>query len=185
MGDFNGDGKSDILWRNSTTGQVYIWLMNGTTLTSSGNLGTTTITSDWSIAGVGDFNGDGKADIVWQNSTTGQVYIWLMNGTTIANSQSVATVSSGWNIQGIGDFNGDGKADILWRNSTTGEVYVWLMNGSTIASGGSLGDISSDWVIQGVGDFNGDGKSDIPVSYTHLFCHLSVRQQTWLDTVYI
>jgi hypothetical protein len=161
VGDFNGDGYADILWRNSTTGQVYIWLMNGTTLTSSGNLGTTTITSDWSIAGVGDFNGDGKADIVWQNSTTGQIYIWLMNGTTIAGGGSVAYVSSGWNIAGIGDFNGDGKADILWRNSTTGQVYIWLMNGTTIASGASVGYISSDWSIQGVGDFDGDGKSDI------------------------
>ena len=38
----------------------------------------------WSIAGTGDFNGDGKSDIVWQNTSTGQRLIWIMNGTTIA-----------------------------------------------------------------------------------------------------
>ncbi|MGD0368277.1 MAG: VCBS repeat-containing protein, partial [Acidobacteriaceae bacterium] len=65
--------------------------MNGTTLTSSGSLGY--VSSDWSIAGVGDFNGDGKSDILWQNSTTGQIYIWFINGTTTASTGSVGSVS--------------------------------------------------------------------------------------------
>ena len=57
-GDFDGDGKSDLLWRNTTTGQVYIWIMNGSTLTSGASLGY--VSSDWSVAGTGDFDGDGK-----------------------------------------------------------------------------------------------------------------------------
>ena len=73
-------------------GQVYIWLMNGSTLTSSGSLGS--VTTDWKIAGVGDFNNDGKSDILWQNSTTGQVYLWLINGTTMTGGGSVSYVSS-------------------------------------------------------------------------------------------
>jgi hypothetical protein len=159
VGDFNGNCKSDILWRNSSTEEALIWLMNGTTLSSSGSPGSPA--SAWSIQGAGDFNGDGKADILWRNSTTGEVLIWLMNGTTISSSGSPGSPSSAWSIQGIGDFNGDGKADILWRNSTTGEVLIWLMNGTTIASSGSPGGPSSAWSIQGVGDFNGDGKADI------------------------
>jgi hypothetical protein len=159
VGDFNGNCKSDILWRNSTTEEALIWLMNGTTLASSGSPGSPS--SAWSIQGAGDFNGDGKADILWRNSTTGEVLIWLMNGATISSSGSPGSPSSAWSIQGIGDFNGDGKADILWRNSTTGEVLIWLMNGTAIASSGSPGGPSSAWSIQGVGDFNGDGKADI------------------------
>jgi len=58
------------LWRNSTTGQVYLWLMNGTTIASSGSPGTPTF--DWSIAGVGDFDGNGTSDICGANSTTGR-----------------------------------------------------------------------------------------------------------------
>jgi hypothetical protein len=110
---------------------------------------------------VGDFNGDCKSDILWRNTSTQQVYIWLMNGTTFASNGSPGSPTSDWVIQSVGDFNGDGKADILWRNSTTGEVYIWLMNGTTFASNGSLGTITSDWSIAGVGDFNGDGKADI------------------------
>lgn len=122
----NGDGKADILWRNSTTGQVYIWLMNGTTLTSSGSLGS--VSSDWSIAGVGDFDGNGTSDMLWRNSTTGQVYIWFINGTTMSGGGSVSYVTSDWVIQGVGDYYGSGRAGILWRNSSTEQVYIWLMN---------------------------------------------------------
>src|SRR6202050_2998218 len=76
---------------------------------------------------VGDFNGDCKSDILWRNSSTEQVYIWLMNGTTIASSASPASPTTDWVIQGVGDFNGDGKSDILWRDSNTGHVYIMLL----------------------------------------------------------
>ena len=114
-----------------------------------------------SFAAVGDFNGDCKSDLLWRNSSTEQVYFWLMNGTTFTSSGSPGAPTSDWVIQGVGDFDGDGKSDVLWRNSTTGEVFIWLMNGTTFTSSGSLGTVSLDWNIAGVGDFNDDGKADI------------------------
>jgi hypothetical protein len=99
--------------------------------------------------------------ILWRNSSTGEVKIWFMNGTTIASQGVVGTIAPPWNIVGIGDFNGDGKADLLWQNSSTGELEVWLMNGATKTGSGSPGTVGSPWKVAGVGDFNGDGKSDI------------------------
>ena len=159
-GDFNGDGKADILWQNASTGERLIWLMNGTTHTSNVSLGTVLPTS-WSIAGSSDFNGDGKADILWQNTSTGQRLIWLMNGTTHTSNVSLGTVAISWNIAGSGDFNGDGKADIPWQNSSTGQRLIWLMNGTTYTSNVSLGTVGTSWSIVGSSDFNGDSKADI------------------------
>ncbi|MBF0317524.1 MAG: VCBS repeat-containing protein [Nitrospirae bacterium] len=160
--DFNGDGKSDILWHNNTTGQVAIWLMNGSTI-SSVDFPATVSDPSWLIKDVGDFNGDGKSDILWHNNTTGEVVIWTMNGGTIAASGSPATVSDpNWHIGKVGDFNGDGKSDILWYNSAAGHVAVWIMNGPAIVSGGFPAIVSDfNWQIRTVGDFDGDGKTDI------------------------
>ncbi|MGB6160919.1 MAG: hypothetical protein WBH45_21700, partial [Acidobacteriaceae bacterium] len=78
---------------------------------------------------------------------TGQVYVWFMNGTTIATSGSLGYVSSAWVIQGVGDYDASGRAGILWRNSTTEQVYIWLMNGTTMTSTGSPGTPASAWQI--------------------------------------
>ena len=161
QGDFNGDCKSDILWQNGPSGgDLNEWLMNGTTATSSGSPGSAG-SPPWFIQGIGDFNGNGEADVLWQNTTTGEVYIWLIKGTSVTSSGSLGAVASEWNIVGVGDFDGDGKADILWKNSSTGQVYIWLMNGTTVASGGSPGTVASDWKVAGIGDFDGNGKADI------------------------
>src|SRR5438552_11206653 len=136
--DFDGDCKSDVLWRNSATGEDYLWLMNGQTIASGGFL-TTVGDPAWQIQATGDFDGDGKADILWRNAVTGENYIWLMNGLTIASGGLVTVVADpAWQVQAVGDFDGDGKADILWRNTVTGEDYIYLMNGSVIASEGFL-----------------------------------------------
>jgi hypothetical protein len=108
-----------------------------------------------------DFNGDGQADIVWQNSSTGERVIWLMNGTSHTSTVSLGTVATSWNIAGSSDFNGDGKADIVWQNSSTGERVIWLMNGTSHTATVSLGTVATSWSIAGSGDFNGDGKADI------------------------
>src|SRR5438552_7072726 len=108
-----------------------------------------------------DFNGDGKADILWQNSSTGQRVIWLMNGTTHQSTVNLGTVPTSWSIVGSNDFNGGGKADILWQNSATGQRIIWLMNGTAHQSTVSLGTVPTQWSIVGSSDFNGDGKADI------------------------
>jgi hypothetical protein len=154
--DLNGDGKSDIAWRD-TSGNAAIWLMNGATISQASIIGS--VSTSWQIAGQRDFDGGGKSDILWRD-TSGNVAIWLMNGTALSQASIVGSISNSWQISGTGDFNGDGKGDILWRD-TNGNVAMWFMNGVQISQATILGSASTSWQIVGTADFNGDGKSDI------------------------
>ena len=156
--DFNGDVRSDILWRD-TSGNVAIWEMTGTTVLNAKGLGN--ITALWTIAGQRDFNGDSFTDILWRN-TIGDVAIWEMDGTEVHLPLWIGNMSTDWSIVGTGDFNGDGIGDILWHN-TSGNVAIWLMNSSQIlnASNAFVGNVPTTWAIVGTGDFDGDGMDDI------------------------
>lgn len=89
IADFDGDGASDILWRQGN-GQVFLWLMNGYSVSAKWLVAT--IYMGWTIVGVGDFNGDIRADIVWGN-TSGDVVIWQMDGPTMQSFSSMGNVA--------------------------------------------------------------------------------------------
>ena len=155
----------------ATAGTTYYlavdgWYSSTATVGLYGEVGAITlnVTFSGSLGGLGvrgDFDGDGKADILLSQSPTGERAIWLMNGTTIAAGVSLGILDFNWVFSATGDFNGDGKTDIFLTNQLTGERAVWLMNGPTVAAGASLGILPTTYVISGVGDFNGDGKADL------------------------
>jgi len=156
VNDFNGDGKTDILWRNDA-GAASIWMMDNGNVLSGNPLGI--VPTDWKIAGIGDFNGDHKADILWR-SDNGAASIWTMDNGHVLSGNPLGIVPTDWKIAGTDDFNGDGKADILWRGDN-GAASIWLMDNGHVLSGNSLGVVPTDWKIAGTGDFNGDHKADI------------------------
>jgi len=160
-GDFNNDGKEDILWRNKTDGANFVWTMNGTTYAGTAQLPAETDLS-WDICGTGDFNSDGKPDILWRNRAAGGNKVWLMDG--IARTGEVLLTSEAtqaWDIGGAGDFDSDGKPDILWRNTADGSNRIWIMNGTALVRTETLSVVNADWEIPGVGDYDGNGKPDI------------------------
>ena len=70
--------------------------MNGLTLTTGGYLPNVPIA--WTIAGTGDHDGDGKADILWRNTATGDDYLFIMNGLTIASQGYLPNVPAPWTV---------------------------------------------------------------------------------------
>ena len=125
---------------------------------ASGSLGTFSVDR---ITYTGDFNGDGKADILWRDAANQKVAIWLTDGTTLKSPVFLPNVPANYTIVDIADFNGDGKADILWRDAANQKVAIWLMDGTTLTAGVALPDVPANYTIVDTADFNGDGKADI------------------------
>lgn len=153
-GDYNADGRDDIVLRHNGTGDVAIWIMNGSTITTSGFPGSTGTNQ---IAGIGDFNGDGKSDLLLRDSL-GTLGIWFLNGGALAGGGLVGSPGD-YSVAAVADFSGDGKADILLSDAL-GNLGMWIMNGTTISSGGLVGSPGA-YMVAGVGDFNGDFRADI------------------------
>lgn len=162
-GDFDGGGKTDLLMLNDTTHEAQVWLMNGTQVTSETTVGTISAAGGWHFADVGDFNDDGKSDLLLLNSASNGVAVWELNGSQVIANPQVGTTAPGFHYAASGDFNGDGKTDLLMLNDTTHDLQVWLMNGTQVASETNIGTINAPggWRYAGMGDFNGDGKTDL------------------------
>jgi hypothetical protein len=120
-----------------------MWLMNGTTIMQGGSF--SSIPIQWWVADTGDFNGDGKADILWVD-TSNNLGIWIMNGTTILQTAVVGQLPVNWIVVGS-----DMKGDVFLRNSSTDEVGIWFMNGRNISSTASYGNIGTNWTVQALG----------------------------------
>jgi hypothetical protein len=101
VGDLDGDDKADIVYRNTTTGDVAASLMNGLTLQVGGSaIITSGVPLEWVIKNVADLDGDGKADLVYRNTKTGDVAASLMDGLTASESGFIAgSVPLEWEIQ--------------------------------------------------------------------------------------
>jgi hypothetical protein len=108
-----------------------------------------------------DFDGDGKADLVWRKPGPGDTWLWLMNGNVSTSSQPLAALADPWTVAATGDFDGDGKADIIWRNTSAGDTWMWLMNGAVVLNHLPLEFVGPAWTIAASADFNGDGKADL------------------------
>jgi hypothetical protein len=134
--DFNSDGMFDLLWRNSASGQLTAWYMNGPTITSSRSLTPAAVGVDWTLRGSGDFNADGKPDLIWQNTTSGDVICWMMDGVTQFSSAwlTPSNVDPAWEIASVRDIDLDSSPDLVWTHPPTGQTVVWYMNGTTRTS---------------------------------------------------
>jgi alpha-tubulin suppressor-like RCC1 family protein len=86
----------------------------------------------WRLAAFADFDGDGRADLLWR-AVSGEIYIWFMQSATVTGAAPVWNPGLDWSIRAVADVDGDGKADILWRRHD-GTTYLWTMDGAAVKS---------------------------------------------------
>ena len=130
-GDFNGDQRVDVLARETATGHLWLYRGNGT----GGFLPRIRVGTGWNtfnaLAGPGDFNGDGAADVLARETATGTLWLYRGNGT--GGWLPRTRVGGGWNVMTAvvspGDFNGDRRTDILARDSS-GVLWLYPGNGA-------------------------------------------------------
>ena len=163
VGDIDGDGRSDILWRDLRQGSVWFgaastWLggaIGGGIVLQNG------VPNAWQIVGVGDFDHDGKADLLWRNLFTGQTRIWFMaspvTGFTAVDLAFPAPLSQ--LVVGVADFDGDGVDDVVWRDASTGQLSVWHFDGTRAPAlrAAPLTTVARSQVVVQVARFAGNG----------------------------
>ncbi|MBV1689798.1 VCBS repeat-containing protein [Novosphingobium sp. G106] len=162
VGDFDGDGRSDLLRVSTSDASLSVLLSDGTKFLDPVSWNTDGATLSGTLL-TGDFNGDGKTDVISARADGTGVDILLSTGNgflpAAAWADTELTDFSNWLV---GDFNGDGKDDILRKIAGSYGAEVLLSTDGTPI-------LSTNWttagVLQGqnwmIGDFNGDGKDDL------------------------
>ncbi len=122
--DFNGDGISDVLFRQDSSGDTgYYQLNSNGTLQGWHDIGGSS--TAYSAVGTGDFNGDGISDVLFRNASSGDVgFYQLNNNGTLQGWHDIGGSSTAYDVAGVGDFNGDGVSDVLFRNAATGDTCL-------------------------------------------------------------
>ncbi|GAB2735536.1 FG-GAP-like repeat-containing protein [Streptomyces bullii] len=143
-GDISGDGRADLIARQSSTGDVYLHKA-----TSTGTLAARVkIASGWTgykkIVGAGDLNGDGHGDLLAQDKSN---ELWRYDGTATGRFKSRVKVFDDWGssyntVVGVGDITGDGRADLVSRDSSGS---VWRNKGNGKGSFGGRTKIADGW----------------------------------------
>ena len=164
-GDYNGDGRQDLIWQNDTWRQATVHYYQGANFVGWAWLNASGATG-WRIVGTADFDSNGTPDPVWQNDSTRQVVVHYYDTVNFVGWNWLnANSNPGWRVVALGDFNRDGKPDLVWQNDTWRQVAVHYYGGSSgnqflgwawLNAPGATG-----WRVVGAADFDGNGTPDL------------------------
>ena len=156
-GDFDGDGKADLLIEDRVVKALRVFLMDGADIRSQAYL--FPYLSFLTCPGVGDLDGDGDDDLLLR---LGSLLLALMvdEGAPAGIEVIHRRFRRTHDVAGIHDLDGDGKADLQIVNGI-GQWRAWRMDGAVIADDVPLGWLGRSWKIVGTGDVDADGSEDL------------------------
>ena len=182
VADWDGDGHTDVIARNNSTGDV--WLYPGPGTRGPLEAAPVVIGVGWggfTPFGVADYNGDGHMDIIarqdfyYAGDGTPAGSLWMYpgaGGRGPLNQSARVQIGNGWTgftPFGVVDWDSDGHADIIARNDfafagyATGSLFKYPGNGGALDQNARVL-IDTNWsgyTPFGLGDYNGDGHPDI------------------------
>jgi hypothetical protein len=163
VGDLTGDGREDLLWREAG-GRLLLWpqgdAANAVPLLDRNGQ---PMPLEFQVRGIGDYDRDKTADILWRSTINGNARIWyLRNGQPARESAEIGLPLS-WQVQTVADFNGNGMSDVLLR-AADGSLSIWFDNGVSttgVSYRNAGGVVDSSWRVLAASDTNSDGRADI------------------------
>ncbi|MCK7615113.1 FG-GAP-like repeat-containing protein [Roseibium sediminicola] len=191
IGDFNGDGREDVMvtWDSTGTNRLFLGRADGGFDQRSDTIAPTAINGSPDQALVGDFNGDGRDDLMftWSDTGTNRVYLGQSGGgfSGYSNKIPTAAINGSPDKVSVGDYNGDGRDDLMftWSATGTNRLYSGRSDGgfdghSNLVPTNIL-DGNPDRIL--VGDYNGDGRDDMMVTWSSTGTNTYLRSRTGGD----
>jgi hypothetical protein len=168
VADLDGDSHADILWRyvapnTPDSGVSFAWYM------TTNPTRDTAILQDvrhrggaplsWSLVGASDFDGDGRADVLWR-SPSGALRLLLSNQDRTWRNTLIGQLDASDDVIAIGDLDGDGRSDLVLANPR-GALKIWTLNGDKLLSQSNAGMVANGWALFASADFDGNGTLDL------------------------
>ena len=153
VGDFNGDGRSDILWYGPGADPDSMWHGVGSARFSNAPVN---VSHRWDDVLAADINGDRRDDVVFYNRSTGQASLWVWQAGGGFRSQRINPGPGRQPL--VGDFTGDGTQNILWYGPGALSDSMWSWTGGSVRV--TPTNVSGHYQPI-VGDFDGNGVDDI------------------------
>lgn len=157
-GDYDGDGSSDLLWRNRVTGGIAVCLTRAVALANCG--APLSMPGTRVLLGSADYDGDGRSDVAFRDPATGVIEACFMRGLEPAFCIPLGLFPPSWSVTATGDFDGDGRAEIIGQDPVGTKLLVCSVSGPAIGTC-QLPSALLNADILSTADYDGDGGADL------------------------